>query len=353
MLRSRAKAYRILALMGAAAALVSAPAFANSGGGGGGGSAPMPSRPQVNPQESFREGYAALEAGDYRKAEKKFGEVLSVAPKHPEANFYMGVAKVGLGKTKSSIKYFEKAIKEKETFTEARERLALVSIELGDLETANEQLAAMKEQEVKCGGACTPAYAQRLAEAIARVEAALAPPAETPADTSADDAGADPEAEAPEGSGDAEEEDVGAAEPSPQTFGGLFLAPEEEGVARYHGAVGLINEERFEEAIASLYEAQAIVGPHPDILNYLGYSHRKLGLFEKAEDYYHQALALDPAHLGAHEYLGELYLETGDMDKAKAQLAKLDALCPFGCADREDLARLIAIKETTRSAARE
>ncbi|MEQ8750527.1 MAG: tetratricopeptide repeat protein, partial [Amphiplicatus sp.] len=79
---------------------------------------------------------------------------------------------------------------------------------------------------------------------------------------------------------------------------------------------------------------------------------RKLGRIEQAQDYYAQALAIDPDHLGANEYLGELYLEINEIEKARRQLAKLDALCAFGCAEREDLARLIEIKESLRRASR-
>ena len=34
------------------------------------------------------------------------------------------------------------------------------------------------------------------------------------------------------------------------------------------------------------------------------------------------------------EYLGELYIETGDMAKAREQLAVLAKLCPSGCGSR-------------------
>jgi tetratricopeptide (TPR) repeat protein len=290
---------------------------------------PSPSpRAQANPQESYSEGLAALQAGDNKKAEKKFGEVLSAAPKHPQANYYMGIAKKRLGKTKAAVKYFENAIDADAGFTEAREQLALVSIELGNASEANAQLVKLKEQQAQCKTVdCGEAYTKRLDEAVAKVEKALAPAAAT--DTP-------PDAASPESGSGATVSGSGAL-----PMGLLFFDTAADGFDRYQGAVRLINEAHYEDAIKTLYEAQAIVGPHPDILNYLGYAHRKLGKFDKAEDYYHQALALDPGHLGANEYLGELYL------------AKLDELCPFGCADREDLARLIAIKDTTRSAAQE
>ena len=40
-----------------------------------------------------------------------------------------------------------------------------------------------------------------------------------------------------------------------------------------------------------------------DILNYLGYTLRKTGDFEKAETYYLKGLELDAKHLGINEYL--------------------------------------------------
>ncbi len=310
-----------------AASLAAAPAFAAGSGGGGG--LPSTSAPRVDPAEAFRDGVAALEEKDYKKAEKKFGDVLSVAPTHPEANYYMALAKIGNGKPKNAVRYLEKAIKERGNFIEARERLALVKIELGDADAAREQLTAIEGLKADCAaGGCDEAYVARVDTAIARLNEALAPNAEESAP-----------ADEPAGDESADEENAGDEQSS------LFFAPRDEGVAQYMAAVRLINEARYEEAIADLYKAQAIVGPHPDILNYLGYSHRKLGVMEKARGYYAAALAIDPDHKGANEYLGELYLEIGEIGKARKQLAKLDAICTFGCAEREDLARLIERRE--------
>ena len=62
-------------------------------------------------------------------------------------------------------------------------------------------------------------------------------------------------------------------------------------------------------------------------LNYLGYSHRKLGHTEKALGYYQQALEIEPKHRGANEYLGELYLELKQLDKAEERLKVLSTAC--------------------------
>ncbi len=41
------------------------------------------------------------------------------------------------------------------------------------------------------------------------------------------------------------------------------------------------------------------------MLNYIGYTTRKLGDVDKGLEYYHEALLLDPNYLLAREYLGE------------------------------------------------
>ena len=97
----------------------------------------------------------------------------------------------------------------------------------------------------------------------------------------------------------------------------------------------------FANAIAELKDLLLSLGPDPDVLNYLGYAHRKLDRFEASLAYYEQALRIDPDHRGANEYLGELYVELGQIELARQQLQKLGRLCPFGCAEIEDLRRRI------------
>ncbi len=114
-----------------------------------------------------------------------------------------------------------------------------------------------------------------------------------------------------------------------------------DGDVVYKQAVAEINEGHYTQAIAFLKHSAKQIGPHPDILNYLGYANRKLGNYDTAIRYYREALAINPEHLGANEYLGELYAELGDLDRARVQLATLDRLCAFGCPEHEDLARQI------------
>jgi tetratricopeptide (TPR) repeat protein len=337
------KALTVLAIV---AAFAVAPAFAAGSGGGAG--LPSSSGPRVDPAKAYQEGVEALQAKDYKTAEKKFGDVLSVAPKNAEASYYMALAKAGLEKPKQAVRYLERAIRERPKFVEAREKLALVSIDLGEPDEARAQLTAIEGLKSECvaDGACDDPFKARVDKAIERIGEALRPKiGETPEGmVSGDEEAAPVEEPGPEAAGE-----------GPESGGGqqsLFFTPKADGAGLYVAAVRLINEARYYEAIASLTDAQGAVGPHPDILNYLGFAHRKLGRIEEAKSWYAQALAINPDHLGANEYLGELFLEIGDFAAARRQLAKLDALCAFGCAEREDLARLIALKSSDRRAAK-
>jgi len=120
----------------------------------------------------------------------------------------------------------------------------------------------------------------------------------------------------------------------------------------YATAVRLIKHEKYAEAIPHLDAALANRPHSADILNYLGYTHRMVGMtytdagrdgeFKMSLDYYQRALAIDPNHRGVHEYLGELYLQMHDMTSAQKEQATLASLCPSGCDERETLDKAIA-----------
>jgi tetratricopeptide (TPR) repeat protein len=80
---------------------------------------------------------------------------------------------------------------------------------------------------------------------------------------------------------------------------------------------------------------------HADLYNLMGFSLRKIGDYKQALTYYNKALDFDAVHKGAHEYLGELYVETGQVEKAKEQLAVLRRICPGGCEELTDLQEAI------------
>lgn len=95
----------------------------------------------------------------------------------------------------------------------------------------------------------------------------------------------------------------------------------------YTKAVDLIDDEEYAKAIPLLEKSIKEKGDYADALNQLGYANRKLGNWAAGMEYYLKALKLEPNHLGANEYLGELYLEQKDLASAEAQLAKLKSAC--------------------------
>ncbi len=115
--------------------------------------------------------------------------------------------------------------------------------------------------------------------------------------------------------------------------------------ADYAAAEGAVKAGKYADAIPLLQKVVARDAKNADAWNYLGFSNRKLGKFSEALADYEKALAINPDHLGANEYLGELYLETGDMPKAEERLAKLDRLCTFGCDEYRALKAAIQAKK--------
>ena len=78
-----------------------------------------------------------------------------------------------------------------------------------------------------------------------------------------------------------------------------------------------------------------------DVYNLMGYTLRKTGDYRTSLTYYTKALELQPDHRAAREYLGELYVETGEMAKAEEQVSSLKQLCPSGCEELADLQKAI------------
>jgi tetratricopeptide (TPR) repeat protein len=79
----------------------------------------------------------------------------------------------------------------------------------------------------------------------------------------------------------------------------------------------------YTQAFKKLENAYTSNKSNPDILNYMGYTSRKIGNFDQAEKFYLTGLSIDPNHNGINEYLGELYVQTNRLDKANERLKVL------------------------------
>lgn len=103
----------------------------------------------------------------------------------------------------------------------------------------------------------------------------------------------------------------------------------------------LIEAGKFESAIDQLHDQLDQDPDNADIMSLLGFSYRKTRQYEDALTFYQWALRAEPEHRGANEYLGELYLETNQFDKAMQQLEILDSLCTFNCKEYTTLKNAI------------
>ena len=103
-----------------------------------------------------------------------------------------------------------------------------------------------------------------------------------------------------------------------------------------------IDGKNWAHAIKSLNKAATKDARNADIQNYLGYAYRNSGQMELAFKHYEQSLAIDPNHRGAHEYIGEAYLLTGDLANAEKHLAALRGICLLPCEEMKDLERAVA-----------
>lgn len=102
----------------------------------------------------------------------------------------------------------------------------------------------------------------------------------------------------------------------------------------------LAMQERYGEAIEVL--SLAADSGDPRVLNYLGYSHRKQGRVNVGLGYYQEALTIDPDFVLAREYMGEAYLQLGDLAAAQRQLVEIEKRCGTGCEEYAELAALIS-----------
>ena len=102
-----------------------------------------------------------------------------------------------------------------------------------------------------------------------------------------------------------------------------------------------IKAKDYKAAIAEL-TPMLETNQHADVYNLMGFSLRKSGDYKQAYTFYRKALDFNPEHKGALEYLGELYVETGQVDKARENVVLLKKLCPSGCEELADLEKAIA-----------
>ena len=237
----------------------------------------------------FTAGMKLVAARDYEQALPIFVAIVDRNPRNADAWKFIGFSDRMLGLTTEAGLAFDEALYIAPAQVDTHQYLGELYVEIGDLAKAREQLAAI---ESKCGANC-PEY-QGLAFALASISLGDGTQSGRPVDVD------------------------------------------------YVAAVRSIQHKDFARGLGLLAQVIARDPDNADAWNYTGFANRMIGQFPEAFSAYRQALAIEPNHLGAHEYLGELYIQTGALDKAKAQLARLEKLCTADCRQYRELASAIA-----------
>jgi Flp pilus assembly protein TadD len=92
-------------------------------------------------------------------------------------------------------------------------------------------------------------------------------------------------------------------------------------------AEALVQDEKYAAASDKLTMALKSDPQNADAWNLLGFSSRMMGIFDDAEKQYTNALKIEPAHKGALNYMGQMYVQTGRLEDARGMLQRLKESC--------------------------
>jgi tetratricopeptide (TPR) repeat protein len=120
---------------------------------------------------------------------------------------------------------------------------------------------------------------------------------------------------------------------------------EQQFIDGYKLARAMVLNGEYEKGIAAFHDLGR--DEHPDVANYLGYAHRKLGQYDQSKVWYENALASDPKHTRTLQYYGMWHLEQGNRLKAQDHLEKIEVICGSGCEDYLLLRKAIVEGKTT------
>jgi tetratricopeptide (TPR) repeat protein len=106
----------------------------------------------------------------------------------------------------------------------------------------------------------------------------------------------------------------------------------------------MVYKKEFRNARAQLILIDQEFPNNADVNNLLGFTSRKLKQYAASASYYTKALRIEPQHLDALEYQGELFVITKKIAMAKRNLVKLEKLCGVDCSQYKDLKKAIGLR---------
>ena len=127
-----------------------------------------------------------------------------------------------------------------------------------------------------------------------------------------------------------------AGSSSDTSFSSDSYGPSRAETDRFSEINALIKLEKYAEAHAELKKLSPQTD-EADRQNLLGFTARKSGDLVAAASYYNTALTIDPKHIGALEYQGELFIQLDDIENAQRNLEKLEKICLLPCHEKYEL----------------
>jgi tetratricopeptide (TPR) repeat protein len=111
--------------------------------------------PELAPRTSpIPTGVAALEANDFARAEEIFTRILRYNRNDAAVRFYLGVAKMNLGKWDEAKRYLRTAARTLRKLPDPKSHLGVTYAKLGDIAGANAQRARLVKMAEACKDAC-------------------------------------------------------------------------------------------------------------------------------------------------------------------------------------------------------
>lgn len=137
--------------------------------GGGMQSTPQ----QQDPTIPYRAGVAAFNAGDYAESIRQLRTARRALPSDGNINYALGLAYNANGDKDKAKQAFQRAVRASNAPIPARLQLGLVSLELGDRETASEQATALRQMVSSCDASCGDARRGQMQSALDQLTRAL------------------------------------------------------------------------------------------------------------------------------------------------------------------------------------
>lgn len=120
----------------------------------GGGMMPSSSPIEVDATVPYKNGVAALQAGDYPTAIRELRKAYDANSIDGNIPYALGLAYAGDGKKAEAKKAFQGAVRSRNAPIPAYLQLGLVALELGERDLATKQYAALQKKLAGCGSKC-------------------------------------------------------------------------------------------------------------------------------------------------------------------------------------------------------